>query len=231
MKSLSLLVLPFVALLAHAGEPNTLTPAEKADGWRLLFDGKTTEGWVGLAKDAFPAQGWSVVDGALFHAAKGGGGDIVTKEAFTNFELTWEWKIGQVANTGLKYNLPDPKKGVGCEYQIIDDERHPDGVRGGRLHQTGSLYDAIEPAADRKINPPGEWNSSRIVVKGNHVEHWLNGSKTVEFEFGSEALMAIKAKSKFKNTPGWGEKCASPILLQDHGDEATFRSIKLRELK
>jgi hypothetical protein len=231
MKPLSLLLLPLVAVLAHAAEPNTLTDAEKADGWRLLFDGKTTDGWVGLAKDTFPEQGWSVVDGALFHASKGGGGDIVTKEFFTDFELTWDWKIGQVANTGLKYNLPDPKKNVGCEYQIIDDERHPDGIRGGRLHQTGSLYDAIEPSTDRKINPPGEWNSSRLIVKGNHVEQWLNGVKTVEFEFGSEALMEIKATSKFKNTAGWGVKIASPILLQDHGDEATFRSIKVRELK
>jgi len=226
MKALALL-LPLLALTAHA-EPNTLTAAEKKEGWRLLFDGKTTAGWTAIGKSEFPAQGWVVDDGALVHKAKGGGGDIVTKESFGDFELAWEWKVELGANTGLKYNLPDPKKGVGFEYQIIDDERHPDGIKGGRLHQTGSLYDAIEPAADRKVNPPGEWNSSRVVVKGNHVEQWLNGKKTVEFEMGSSELMAIKAKSKFKNTAGWGEKTASPILLQDHGDGAAFRSIKIR---
>jgi hypothetical protein len=231
MRFPALALLPcLVALAAHA-EPNKLTDSEKESGWRLLFDGKTTAGWVGLGKEAFPTQGWIVQDGALVHKPKGGGGDIVTIDRFGDFELTWEWKIAPVANTGLKYNLPDPKKAVGCEYQIIDDEKHPDGIKGGRLHQTGSLYDAIEPAAERKINPVGEWNQSRIVVQGNHVEHWLNGIKTVEFEFGSDALMAIKAKSKFKNTAGWGVKTTSPILLQDHGDEAAFRSIKVRAPK
>ncbi len=226
MKSLAFL-LSILALAAHA-EPNTLTDAEKSAGWRLLFDGKTTDGWVASGKDSFPSDGWSVEDGALVVKAGPGGGDIVTKDSFSDFELTWEWKVEFGANSGLKYNLPDAKKAVGFEYQLIDDEHHPDGVKGGRLHQTGSLYDAIEPAADKKVNPPGEWNSSRIVVKGNHVEHWLNGAKTVEFELGSEALMALKAKSKFKNAAGWGEKTSSPILLQDHGDGASFRSIKIR---
>jgi hypothetical protein len=229
MKSLALL-LPLLAFAAHAADPNTLTDEEKAAGWRLLFDGKTTEGWVGIGKDAFPEQGWVVEDGALVHKEKAGGGDIVTKDSFSDFELTWDWKVEFGANTGLKYNLPDPKKGVGFEYQLIDDEHHPDGVKGGRLHQTGGLYDAIEPPADKKVNPPGEWNSSRVIVKGNHVEQWLNGAKTVEFELGSSALMEIKAKSKFKNTAGWGEKATSPILLQDHGDGSSFRSIKIRPL-
>jgi hypothetical protein len=217
-----------VTLLAHA-EPNTLTDAEKADGWRLLFDGKTTNGWVALGKGEFPdGKGWVVEDGALVHKAQGGGGDIVTKEMFSDFELTWEWKVELGANTGLKYNLPDANKNVGFEYQLIDDEHHPDGIKGGRLHQTGSLYDAIEPPADKKVNPPGEWNSSRILVQGNHVEQWLNGAKTCEFEMSSEALMAIKEKSKFKKTEGWGVKTKSPILLQDHGDGSSFRSIKIR---
>lgn len=226
MKSLALL-LPLLALAAHA-EPNTLTADEKKAGWRLLFDGKTTAGWVGIGKMEFPAQGWVVEDGALVHKAKGGGGDIVTKESFSDFELAWEWKVEPGANTGLKYNLPDAKKAVGFEYQLIDDEGHPDGKKGGRSHQTASLYDALEPAADKQTKPIGEWNASRIVVKGNHVEHWLNGAKTVEFELGSSALMEAKAKSKFKNTAGWGEKQTSPILLQDHGDGAAFRSIKIR---
>lgn len=225
MKSLALL-LPLLALAAHA-EPNTLTDAEKSAGWKLLFDGKTTGGWVAIGKDAFPDKGWVVEDGALVHKAKEGGGDIVTKESYSDFELSWEWKVEVGANTGLKYNLPIPTKAVGFEYQLIDDEGHPDGKKGGRSHQTGSLYDALEPAADKKDKKPGEWNSSRVVVKGNHVEHWLNGAKTVEFELGSSALMEAKAKSKFKNAAGWGEKQKSPILLQDHGDGASFRSIKI----
>ena len=142
--------------------------------------------------------------------------------------MVWDWKIADGANSGLKYNLPDPAKDIGFEYQLLDDEHHPDGVRGGRLHQTAGLYDIIEPAADRKVNPPGQWNTSRIVVKGNHVEHWLNGAKTVEFEMGSDALKAAVAKSKFKNVARFGEKAKSPILLQDHGDEIWVRSVKLR---
>lgn len=221
------LLLCLTAAAAFA-EPNKLTKNEEAAGWRLLFDGRTPAGWVGIGKDAFPSQGWRVEDGALVHTAKGGGGDIVTTESFDDFELTWEWKIAPKANTGLKYNLADPKKAVGCEYQLIDDAGHPDGQRGGRLHQTASLYDVLEPAVQTKVNPPGEWNKSRILVKGNHAEHWLNGVKTLEFEFGSEALMAAKAKSKFKKNEAWGLKAKSPILLQDHGDEAAFRSIKIR---
>src|SRR5207249_9817162 len=105
---------------------------EKSSGWKLLFDGKTTAGWVAIGKTAFPEKGWSVVDGALFHTKGGGGGDIVTTESYDNFELSWEWKIGEVGNSGLKYNLPNPAKGVGFEYQMLDDERHPDGIKGDR---------------------------------------------------------------------------------------------------
>jgi hypothetical protein len=217
-------------LIVHvsAAEPNTLTDAEKAEGWKLLFDGKTTQGWVGIGKTEFPAKGWAIADGALHLEKGGGGGDIVTREHFENFELTWEWKIGPVGNSGLKYNLPDPKKGVGFEYQMIDDENHPDGVRGGKLHQTAALYDLLEPAGDRKANPVGSWNQSRVVLRGNHVEQWLNGAKTVEFELGSDALKAAIAKSKFKSVPNFGVKTKSPILLQDHGDEVSVRNIKIR---
>jgi hypothetical protein len=224
-------LLAFTAITAFAAEPNTLTDEEKAAGWTLLFDGKTTAGWVAIGKTEFPDKGWSVQEGALFHAKGGGGGDIVTVNSFGNFELTWEWKIGFAGNSGLKYNLPNPTKGVGFEYQMIDDENHPDGKRGGRLHQTAALYDLIEPVEDKKLNPPGQWNSSRLVVNGNKVEQWLNGGKTVEFVIGSDALKEIVAKSKFKGTAGFGEKAMSPILLQDHGDEVTVRSIKLRALE
>ena len=212
------------------GEPGTLTDAEKAAGWKLLFDGKTSAGWVAIGKTEFPTQGWSIADGTLFHAKAGGGGDIVTEEQYENFELTWEWKIGFAANSGVKYNLPVATKNVGFEYQLLDDDNEPDGKRGGRLHQTAGLYDLIEPPEDKKINPIGEWNASRILVQGNHVEHWLNGAKTVEFEIGSDDLKERIAKSKYAKVAGFGEKTKSPILLQDHGGEITFRSLKLRVL-
>jgi hypothetical protein len=218
------------ATAAFAGDFNTLTANEKADGWKLLFDGKTTNGWVGIGKETFPDQGWTVEDGVLVHAEGGGGGDIVTTDKFENFELTFDWIIGAAANSGVKYNLPDPKKNVGFEYQLLDDEHHPDGVKGGRLHQTGSLYDLIEPPADKKINPVGEWNSSKIIVKGNHCEEWLNGVKTVEFDLGSDDMKERIEKSKFKKVAHFGEKTASPILLQDHGGLVKFRAIKIRVL-
>ena len=218
------------AMRAFCAEPNTLTDSEKTDGWKMLFDGKSTAGWLGLGGKPFPDKGWSVVAGALHHAKGAGGGDIVTAEAFEDFELAWEWKIGPVGNSGLKYNLPDPAKGIGFEYQMIDDEKHPDGLRGGRLHQTASLYDLIEPVANAKAKPVGQWNESRVLLRGNHVEQWLNGAKAVEFELGSDALKAAIAKSKFKSAANFGVKTKSPILLQDHGDEVTVRDIKIRAL-
>ena len=230
IRSLVACLVVLTAVAAFAAEPNTLTDEEKAAGWKLLFDGSTTAGWVGIGKTKIPEKGWSVQDGALLHTKGGGGGDIVTAESFENFELTWEWKIGVAGNSGLKYNLPNPAVGVGFEYQMIDDEGHPDGKRGGRSHQTASLYDLIEPAEGRKVNPPGEWNASRLVVQGNHVEQWINGTKALEFEMGSDALKAAIAKSKYKSIAGFGEKTKSPILLQDHGDEVTVRSIKIHPL-
>jgi hypothetical protein len=226
-------LLSFAALAATsiAADPNTLTADEKSAGWKLLFDGKTTAGWRAIGKQEFPTKGWIVEDGTLKHVAKAGGGDITTAADFENFDLTWEWKIGPAGNGGLKYNLPDPKRGVGCEYQMLDDEGHPDGKVGGRLHQSGGLYDVVPPTPETKPAVVGQWNTSRIRVEGNKVEHWLNGAKSVEYEFGSDALKAEIAKSKFKTTAGFGIKTKSPILLQDHGDEVVVRNIKIRELK
>jgi len=223
-------VATFLSAVAFAGEPNTLTSEEKAAGWQLLFDGKTTDGWVAIGKTAMPDKGWSVVDGTLKHGHAAGGGDIVTAKQYDSFELIWDWKIEEGGNSGVKYNLPNPAKNVGFEYQLLDDDKNEDGKRGGRLHQTASLYDLIEPPADKKINPVGEWNTSRLLVNGNHVEEWLNGAKTVEFEIGSPELLALVANSKFKKVDKFGLKTKSPILLQDHGSEITFRSIKLREI-
>lgn len=218
-----------VAALRADSPSNTLTSGEQAAGWKLLFDGKTTAGWRAIGKKEFPTVGWTVEDGLLKHTK--GGGDIVTVEDFDSFELSWDWNIAEAGNSGVKYNLPDPNKNIGFEFQLLDNERHPDGVKGGRLHQTGGLYDLIEPATDTKMNPPGQWNSSRLVVNGNKIEHWLNGVKTVAFEIGSDDLKERIANSKYKKVPGFGEKKAGPILLQDHGDAVSFRNVKIRVLK
>ena len=220
------LLLPLFA--AQGADTNTLTADETAAGWKLLFDGKTLAGWQPIGKSGIPTKGWTVLDGAIFLGKGARGGDIVTVEHFGDFELTWEWKIGAVGNSGVKYNLPTPERNIGFEYQLIDDENHPDGKRGGRSHQTAALYDLIEPAAERKVKPVGEWNQSRLLVQGAHVEQWLNGVKIVEFDMGSDDLTARIAKSKYRREPNFGVKTKSPFLLQDHGDEVAFRNLKVR---
>ena len=227
---LAILAIATLSLRGFGAEPNALTDAEKADGWKLLFDGTSTAGWQALGAKPFPTKGWTVSEGTLHHAKGAGGGDIVTVGAFENFELAWEWKIAEGGNSGLKYNLPDPTKGVGFEYQLLDDTKHPDSKLHDGTRTTGSLYDVLPAAADKKLKAPGEWNSSRVVVKGNHAEHWLNGAKTVEFEMGGEALKTAIAASKFKSNAAFGVKTKSPILIQDHGDEISLRAMKIRAL-
>jgi Domain of Unknown Function (DUF1080) len=211
-----------------AAESDKLTAEESATGWKSLFDGETTAGWVGIGSTTFPAKGWSVKEGVLHHEAGAGGGDIVTEKAYLNFEFVWEWRLAKGGNSGVKYNLPNPAKALGFEYQMLDDLGHSDGAKAS--HQTAALYDLIEPAPDRKTKPVGEWNQSRLLVDGNHVEQWLNGSRTVVFEIGSPELLERVAKSKYSKTKDFGLKTASLILIQDHGGELDVRSAKLREL-
>ena len=217
-----------VVLLAGA------TLAGQSPRERLLFDGKTSTGWRGFKKPAFPGKGWVVEDGWIKHLKTGegsqGGGDIITVDTFDNFDLQFEWRIAPGGNSGVKYLVTEDRSGpIAHEYQVIDDARHQDAKIGPK-RTTAALYDVIPAPANKPLKPAGEINAGRIVVNGMHVEHWLNGVKVIEYELESPALMAAKAKSKFKDEPGWGTKLRGHILLQDHGDEVSFRNIKIREL-
>jgi hypothetical protein len=226
-------------------KPNTLTAAERVAGWRLLWDGKTTKGWRGVKDEEFPSRKWEIKGGVLtVRAARnplsGGGGSIITRERFTNFELVADFKLAPGANSGIKYfvqsNLdPENQTGagpsVGCEFQILDDEKHPDARQGRDGNRTlGSLYDLVPAAVTKQPKPIGEWNTARILVQGKHVEHWLNGRKVLEYERGSAAFRAGVAQSKFSHISGFGEWPTGHILLQEHGDRVHFRNIKIRVL-
>ena len=206
-----------------------VTSATSSAG-KALFDGQSLAGWHSFKKTSAPAKGWVVeADGSLHHLPKGGGGDLISDGAFDNFDLQWDWKIPAGANSGLKYLVSeDRKSALGHEYQLIDDAKHADALRGPKW-QTGSFYDVLPP---RHIptKPIGEWNTSRVLIQGNHVEHWLNGEKVLEYELGSPEVLAEVQKSKFKTVEKFGTKFPAHFLLQDHGDEIWFRNIKIREL-
>jgi hypothetical protein len=215
---------------AVCGADNELSPQEKAAGWKLLFDGRTTKGWHSFKKTTFPSQGWVVEQGCLKHLDKGGGGDLLSDETFEEFELTWEWKIAPKANSGVKYFVSEKRSSaLGHEFQMIDDYQGRDGKPVLNKNCTGSFYDVLPPVKNN-TKPAGEWNQSRIVVKGNQVEHWLNGEKVLSYELGSEALQAALSKSKFRAVADFGKRIKGSILLQDHGGEVWFRNIKIRDL-
>jgi hypothetical protein len=219
---------------------NTLTVKEIKDGWKLLFDGKTSASWMNAKTKKFPVSGWEIKDGTLNinPAAKGanGGGDIVTVDKYKNFELIVDFLYKPGANSGIKYFVDTEVNNgalasIGCEYQILDDNLHPDaklGIAGNRT--LAGLYDLIAPK-NKIENGPDKWNSAKIVVNGSKVQHWLNGQMTVEYERGNDKWRELVATSKFKTSPGFGEVEEGRILLQDHGNVVSFRNIKIRETK
>ncbi len=218
-----------------------LTAEEQADGWQMLWDGKTNEGWRSVHGPNFPKGGWTMKDGVLTVRETGGAesaaaGDIITKKKYSDFELALDFKITPGANSGIKIFVdPGLNKGegsaIGPEYQILDDERHPDAKLGKDGNRTiGSLYDMITAPTDKKVNPPGQWNHARILSKGKHVDFFLNGEPTVSFDRGSDKWRETVAASKYKVWKNFGELPEGHILLQDHGNEVSFKNIKIRDL-
>jgi len=217
---------------------NQLTEREKADGWKLLFDGSTSAGWMNAKTKSFPATGWEIKEGVLSvnPESKGpdGGGDIVTSEKFRNFELMVDFRYVTGGNSGIKYFVDTEsdngaRSSIGCEYQILDDRENPDakaGMEGNR--KLAGLYDLIAPKNIRD-NGAGQWNRAIIIVNGTKVQQWLNGFLTVEFERATPEWRELVAKSKFKDFKGFGEAAEGRILLQDHGNMVSFKNIKIRE--
>lgn len=220
---------------------NKLTDKEKKEGWQLLFDGKSMSKWRSSASDSFPTHAWTISDGTLYLqrlAGQPSGGDIITREQFNDFELTWDFKLTEGANSGVKYDVHiynPPVKGLGSalgpEYQLLDDERHPDaklGRNGNR--KLGSLYDILPSSTGKALHAIGEWNTARVVAKGNHVEHWLNGVKVLEYEKGNDVYNEAFAHSKFTMAKDYGKREKGYILIQDHGNKVFFKNIKIRKI-
>lgn len=226
--------------LSNNNPDNTLTDKEVKEGWKLLFDGKSGANWMNAKSKKFPSTGWSIKDGILTVNSGTGtqntGGDIVTVNKYKNFELIADFKYTPGANSGIKYFVDTETNNgalasIGCEFQILDDKLHPDarlGINGNRT--LAGLYDLIPPK-NKRDNGADKWNRATIIVKGNHVQHWLNGQLTVEYDRGTPAWKELVATSKYKSSPGFGEVTEGRILLQDHGNIVSFKNIKIREIK
>ena len=231
---LGALLVPVLGAQAPPTRPAAKPAATAQAGWKNLFDGKTLDGWRGYKKADAKESRWMVEDGMLMLPKNDGkdtrgARDLISTDTYDQFELEWEWKIALAGNSGVKYFvLEDMDSAIGHEYQMIDDERHPD-AKVGPKRQTSALYDVLA-AANRPLKPAGEWNTSRVTVRGTTVEHWLNGTKVLSYELGSPALKAAIAGSKFKDVARFGTPQKGHILVQDHGDQVWFKSIRIRPL-
>jgi len=228
--------------------------AEGSDGpdgvaeaaWSPLFDGASFDGWRGIDSESIPGGHWSIEDGVVRKiasvdvptAADGQplvGGDIMTEETFEGFELTFEWKVAPGANSGIKYNVSQAMSAsnepttaaLGFEYQVLDDDLHPDALNG-ETRQAGALYDMIPPIADKPLRPVGAFNEGRIVFVDGHGEHWLNGVKILEYDVGSERFDELLARSKYAPIDGFADLRPGHIVLQDHGDDVWYRDIRIK---
>jgi hypothetical protein len=210
---------------------NRLSDKEQAEGWQLLFDGTTTRGWRGFAKQDFPTTGWVVENGTL-KGQGSKGGDIVTTTAYDDFEFAWDWRLSFQGNSGVKYFVDEARGNaggaIGHEYQTIDDDNYT-AMRLTERQQTGAWYDVMAPVK-KAAHPVGQWNSSRLVVRGTTVQHWLNGTLVLAYDIMSPEAQRGIATSKFKDVKGFADKIRTPILLQDHDTVVWFRNLKLREL-
>jgi Domain of Unknown Function (DUF1080) len=219
-----------IGTLVAASDSNTLTAQQKKDGWKLLFDGRTLDGWRGW-KQQGPPDGWKVVDDAITRVAKAG--DLITVDQYASFDFTFEWRIAKNGNSGVFFhvaeapNLPNTFT-TGPEYQLLDNDGHPD-AKNGPDRLAGGNY-ALHPPVNAAPKPVGEWNGSRILVNGPSVEHWLNGVKVVEYELWSADWKDRVQKSKFKAMPRYGLEKTGHIALQDHGDVVAFRALKIKVL-
>ncbi|GAC1515249.1 MAG: hypothetical protein NVS1B4_05070 [Gemmatimonadaceae bacterium] len=223
------------------------TVAKRGAEWMSLFDGSTLRGWRVLGMDSAATGHWRV-EGRAIHAVPSRemprttdgrapqGGDLLSNGTYGDFELAWEWKISPGGNSGVKYNvseelstsLPDKHAAVGFEYQMLDDDRHADGKKA--THRAGALYELVPPNDKKRLRPVGEWNDSRLVFRGRHGEHWLNGAQVVAFDMGTPAMNSALAASKYRVIPWFAERRRGHIVLQDHGDAVWFRNIRIRDL-
>ena len=197
-----------VSGLVFAGQknPGAINNKENAEGWKLLFDGSSFDGWRGYRQTGIPIAGWKIEDGLLKTVPKVKGADLITAGKFNDFEFSWEWRISAAGNNGVKYFVTEDRPGApGHEYQMIDDAANEER-NNGPTHATAAFYDVLGTTEDRPLKPAGEWNLSRALVQGSHVEHWLNGTKVLEYELGSDRIKAGLAGSKFKQFPDFGQQ-------------------------
>jgi hypothetical protein len=226
------------APVSRCQRPSVLTPAEKAAGWELLFDGWSLKGWHGYNKQS--TASWTFDDCALKSAGTKSnygsdtGADLVTDREYTNFEISFDWKASKGGNSGVMYGVvEDPKYKAawmtGPEYQLIDDVGFPEKLE--EWQKAGANYAMHLPNGQKMLKPLGEWNSTRIVVNGPHVEHWLNGKKILEFERWNDEWKKLRDSGKWKDAPDYGKAATGRIVLQDHGSVFWFRDIKIRPIR